>query len=284
MRRVHRLTFNVTRAEARQLVRLGLDARPGLGFADVDDTDPRWPAVRRWVRRHGGLDIPRAEFSPAEVLEARWLSVGATSHSGYPQPEDTYEQVTYDAATYCPKCGRDRDQVAPFRMKCEPRWGRRGVIQLNWVYDELFVRPDVWRIVFRPLGIGCREVLIRGGRRLRTVVQLEIPPREVDVDVRGFRRTRCAACGRVKHDSGALMGRGVPPILREPRGHIARSTQYFSGGGTSTFRLLFVSQAVARALAEHGIRGLEFEPVPERGRRWRPSRRGRGAVPPAPRP
>ena len=42
-------------------------------------------------------------------------------------------------------------QVSPFRMKESPNWGRRSILQMNWLFDEYFVKPEVWNAVFQPL-------------------------------------------------------------------------------------------------------------------------------------
>ena len=70
-------------------------------------------------------------------------------------------------------------------MKGEPRWGRRSVLQLNWVFDEYSATPEVWNAVFRPIGVESMPVLGRRGKVLTTVVQMVIDERvPVDVDRR----------------------------------------------------------------------------------------------------
>jgi hypothetical protein len=47
---------------------------------------------------------------------------------------------------------------------------------MNWLFDEYFVKPEVWNAVFQPLGINCRRVLLhRTGQELESVLQLDIP-------------------------------------------------------------------------------------------------------------
>jgi hypothetical protein len=88
-------------------------------------------------------------------------------------------------------------QVAPFQMTGEPAWGRNFILQLNWVFDEFFVTPQLWQTVFEPPGVRMRPVLGARGQELSTVVQLvadEVVPAATD----GMPIERCGGCGRVK--------------------------------------------------------------------------------------
>jgi hypothetical protein len=184
--------------------------------------------------------------------------VGGWEH-GYPQPEDDfgYRRVTYDGSVGCMACGVGLRQVAPFRMRAEPKWGRRGVMQLHWVSDEFFVRPAVWSTVFEPFGSTCRPVLGPRGDELATVVQLVVDD-EVDVVVDGLPRERCGRCGEWKF---LPVERGPSPALAaEPSRPVARSRQWFGSGG-SAYRMVVVSRDVRRALLDAMVRGVSFRPV-----------------------
>ena len=92
------------------------------------------------------------EFTEAERKLAPFLEIAAWHH-GYPQPEDIlgYRQALFDLSHACGICHSGAKQIAPFRMKQSPVWGRRSMLPLNWVFDEIFVEPDVYEAVFRPL-------------------------------------------------------------------------------------------------------------------------------------
>src|ERR1700722_5708817 len=70
-----------------------------------------------------------------------WYRLQATGHFGYPQPEVGYESWVYDPNSYCGRCGIGGAQRNPFRFRSEPKARHSKFYQLNWVFDEFFVRP-----------------------------------------------------------------------------------------------------------------------------------------------
>src|SRR5262249_37893351 len=106
----------------------------------------------------------------------RWYKLYATGHFGYPQPEDRYALETYDSA-YCDRCGIGGAQRNAFPFRSEPQVRHSQFLQLNWVFDEFFVRPEVvtglkeagiTRVAFGP------ALHSRTGRALETIQQLVI--------------------------------------------------------------------------------------------------------------
>jgi len=229
---------------------------------EVDEGDASWPKVKTLIEQWNPADFVRTDFSEHERITASFLQMFA-GQNGYPQPEDdfSYRNATYDLKEYCPTCGIGKKQIAPFRMKGEPRWGKKSVFQLNWIYDDFFVQPTIWEEVFRPLGIGRIAVIDhRSGNELQTVVQLELKtvaksallldgscPAEI-----------CAACGREKH---LPISRGFfPAFASDPEFQIGRTQELF-GSGASAWHATIVSQAVYKALNAHKIVGLGFHPL-----------------------
>jgi hypothetical protein len=260
MRVVHRIAVRSTDEIRAELAAFGIDvdARGVIGF-DVGEDHAAWPAIREWVARRRASDLVSTEFTTSEVDAADWLDVIPEWHHGYPQPDDGgYRSVTYDLRDYCAACGVGARQIAPFRMRGEPRWGRRGILQLNWVFDEYFVRPQVWAEVFEPLGVRCGPVLsARGDRTLETVVQLLVEE-EVDLRIEGFDVAACLSCRRPKY---LPVVRGLSPgIPADPNGPLVWSAQWFGAGG-SGHRLVYASRALHRALRSDPVRGIAFRPV-----------------------
>jgi hypothetical protein len=207
--------------------------------------------------------VVRTRFSSQEIAVARWLGLEPDWHYGYPQPKELefgYLEATYDLTEYCDRCGSGLHQKAPFQMRGEPRWGRRSILQLNWVFDEYFVTPGVRRAVFEPRGVASRPVTNPRGDQLRTVVQLHIAE-EVGLQTDGLAQATCGACGRIKY---LPVTRGpLPPLTSEPTGHLAKTRELF-GSGASAFREVITSQALRRDLESGKIRGASFVPIAER--------------------
>ncbi len=268
MRIVHRIGLRASQAQQRQLEALGV--RPPKGVVlpgggdpllafDVDEEHPHWPKLEDLFQQWNVSDVLRTEFSKREVDSARWLEIGAWHH-GYPQPEEDafgYRQATYDLADWCEACGTGKRQKASFQMKGEPAWGRNGILQLTWVYDELFVTPQVWSGVFKERGVAFRPVMSTRGVELATVVQIVIED-EVGIVSGELSFERCAACARSKYSP---VTRGpFPALTDEPPHAIARTREYFGSGGQAD-KCVLIAQDIARALATARVCGAVLRPV-----------------------
>lgn len=270
MRILHRFGLRPSSAQRRELTALGVDLGkeiilPGGGDPivafDLDEEHPNWVAASSLLRKWDASDIPRTEFTPKEIDAAQWLEITAWHH-GYPQPEDSFGYLsgTYDLAAWCESCGIGAKQKAPFRMKGEPRWGRRGVLHLNWVFDELFVTPEVWKQVFDPAGVSQRAVLSLKGAELTSVVQLVIND-EVNIACDGLPAERCSRCDRTKY---SVVSRGRFPALQDaPNQPMVRTAQYF-GSDALAFQRLLVNRSVVRAASKAKLRGWTLTPVADR--------------------
>jgi hypothetical protein len=266
----HRISLRPTDKQRHELEALGMKlpsgvALPGGGAPhvafDVEERHPNWDALQRLFQAWDVGDFVNTRFSADEISEAAWLEFVPEWHHGYPQPEADlgFLRTTYDTVDWCPDCGVGLKQKAPFQMKGEPRWGRRAILQLNWVFDEFFVTPEVWSSVFEPSGITFRPVTNGKGATLKNVVQLAVEE-QVGISIAGLTPQRCAKCGRVKYTP---LTRGFFPALSGlPTCAIVKTKEYF-GSGTTAHQRVLVSQDVARALAQAGVRGASLKPVAE---------------------
>jgi hypothetical protein len=258
---IHRISISSSPEIRGELATMGIVVGAGgLVSFEVDEAHEAWSALQPWIVRRRAVDIVSTKFSKKELADARWLALEPSWHHGYPQPDEGhfgYRETTYEVADFCEQCGLGLKQKAPFQMKSEPKWGRNGILQLHWVFDEFFVTPEVWSTVFNPNGVGYRPVLDVKGTELKTVVQLVVPE-AVSVGVEGLDAERCTRCGRVK---SLPVTRGAFPFLaNEPSVRMAKTREYF-GSGAAAYRGVLVSQDVARALAAEKVRGASVRPV-----------------------
>lgn len=255
-------------------------------FIVISAGDKHWPLLQSIMGQHGvEVGITQIEFTKAEIEAAAWLELGTTGHFGYPQPEDEfgYWQVTYDPRTVCERCGAGKVQVAPFRFRSEPKASRSQFFQLNWVFDEIFVRPEV-RAVFeqeRVTGVAYEHPVIhRSGRIIESLHQLRVntvlPPGHVG-DV-----TRSLVC--------CAESEGQPNFSRRPDDgpqrycgtrrffwptrtplqfrseifggapDIVKSFEWF-GSGLAANRAIIISQRVGRIIREQKWRGVVLKPI-----------------------
>ena len=268
MRIVHRIAFNATPEQHQQMLSLGFPAKvapnaslPGdlpLVAFDAYEDHPGWPVLavllKQW--KHD-LHVVWTEFTPREIESARWLTLHAWNN-GFPQPQDVneYRRVTFDLTRACPTCAFGEVQNAPFRLKGEPKWNRRGIMTTFWTHEEFFVPPAVWETVFKPFGTECRSVANAKGTLLKTVVQL-VAKEEIDIVTDGLKPIPCTSCRRT-HYEWPVRG-PFPALVQEPVGAMARSRQGFGTG--YPYRAVFISQELARAFKAHNLRGATFVPV-----------------------
>jgi hypothetical protein len=212
-----------------------------------------------------------------------WYVVGATSHFGYPQPEDGYAKATYDVTGYCERCGAGGVQRRPFRFRSEPKASHSQFLQLNWIFDELFVRPEVPDVFERErvTGVGSGPALHhRTGRALEGIQQLIIltilPP---GLQTDGLQTVTCKPdneearsefagpkryppdypfCGRVKYHWRQPLFFAPHAFAEAP--DIAKSHEWFGSGGDA-HRAILVSARVVDLIKAHKWRGLRTEPV-----------------------
>jgi hypothetical protein len=267
MRIMHHVFIEADDKTRREFERLGVN----VGFVDgggitrdhvvldIAESDPSWTGVQAWISKRPHVESVSPSFSEAEVAAARWLQLLSDWHHGYPQPEGDfgYLDLTYDLSAHCSTCGIGAVQKAPFRMRREPSWGRRGILQLNWVFDEFFVRPEVWATIFEPHGVARRPVLKRGGAELQTVVQLEIAE-QVSIRTDDLEAENCLACGRVKYLP--INRAPLPELTEEPSRHLTRTREYF-GSGASAYHAVVLSQGLGDAIRSARLRGASMHPV-----------------------
>lgn len=265
MKKVHTITFSHEEIIKHKLKKIGIPVRDDftLNFKVAED-DSQWDEVKKLMKEFHGLDICHVQFTPKELRAVSWLVMTPRWHHGYPQPEDDYREKTYNLTSYCEKCGIGKFQKYPFRMMKEPRWGARHILQLNWVFDAYFVKPDVWEQVFKPKGVGGLPVLHhKTGTTLKTVVQLKVDTILDDgLEMNGFPYEVCKKCNRKKYLP--ISYSAFPPMKGVPRDiHAAKSKEYF-GSGAAAFRAFFISQALYAEIDKHQLKGVDFVVVDEK--------------------
>jgi hypothetical protein len=228
----------------------------GLNTVIIDESDGRWPAVSALAKEFDAADSVETKFSKREIEAASHFFVVPKWHHGYPQPEDEYQEWTYDLTEVCSKCNIGKRQKAPFFMAEEPRWGRHNVLQLNWLFDEYFFGRQFWDNLSVDLKAKDREVLIwRTREQARSVVQLSIEE-TTPLKLSGRATITCDVCGKVKY---LPPSRGYWPAPFDKKVRLAKSVQEF-GSGHSSWKAVICSREVFRVLTRHGQSGVMFYP------------------------
>jgi hypothetical protein len=233
---------------------------------EISHADPTWETISDLMQRYGIPDYGSViEYSPIELVEPDFLKMWFDWPNGYPLPDDNagYEKTTYDDTQGCDQCGMGYVQKEPFRIKGEPKWGRRCYMKLNWVNDEYFVRPEIWHEVFKPFGIRSRPVLkYKGDTALETVVQLDIS----DFATSSLKNNsmlieRCSVCGRERYRYVDINYYPYPTFEVPQSFPLFKTKEYFGSGGES-IRYIVISQDLYRyMLKRKQVRGVHFIPL-----------------------
>lgn len=270
VRIIHRLSFNATKdgsqIEILDQLQLKYNFVPllgseGLVSLEISEDHQHWFRVKELSNTWDCVDFVRSEFSIAELRAADYLVMRSTWLNGYPMPDEDngYLDATYGGSG-CESCGNGMLQCRPFQLRSEPKWGRRALMQLNWIPDEFFVTPEAFSNLFADFGLHAREVLhYKHQAPLKTVVQLDITAESKNPLQIVALENWCNKCGRTRCSH---QPRGFFPSFKEKESQAAvfRTQERFGDGGV-TWSEVIVSQQVYRALSDQRIRAVAFRPL-----------------------
>ncbi|MEI9950198.1 MAG: hypothetical protein WDO74_14780 [Pseudomonadota bacterium] len=215
----------------------------------------------------------------------RRYRIWATAHFGYPQPEEGYVAASYDTGAYCDRCGIGALQRAPFRFRAEPKARHSHFLQLNWIFDEFFVRPDVRDAIEHAglVGVSFAPVVYhRSGTVLSSIEQLQVHGVLTPaLDTSGLQTVTCKAdneepsdpfpmqaalryppdyayCGRIKYHWPKALSFRRGAFVAAP--DVIKSWEWFGSGGRAS-RAILVSERFAELVRKHRWRGVSLEPL-----------------------
>ncbi len=250
------------------LLKLGCILDGNMLYDLISENDLRWVKVKEIIKgKNICRDMRKTTFTKEELDAAQFFMLLGDWYNGYPRPKEGFRKTTYNLKNYCLKCGLGLVQSAPFRLKKEPRWGKRSFMKVNLVPNEFFVKPEVWKSVFEPLGIGKRPAIHhKTGKVLKDIVQLCI-----DTFAREKLRLQesrmfvaelhCNECRSLK--CLADNGTGYYPCFEkmpENSPAIVRSQEWFGGGRVAMNDLIATAELV-KTIQDMGLKGLLFIPM-----------------------
>ena len=217
----------------------------GFNLYDVKIYSELAPLFMKW----DVLDTLGFEFTKKEVLSSDYCVIDRWNLFGYPMPDNdgSFLYKTYDTKEMCRECGVGLEQKDDFRVKKVPKYPFWG---LGWIFDEFFVRIDLYEKIFKPLGIGCRPLRkYKDDSIIDSYVQLVIPVIDESLDFSLYDPQTCAKCGVTKYDAKV---HGFYPLHHHPLPYIYKSKEFF-GDGFSANRKIFVSALVRDKMIENGM-------------------------------
>lgn len=172
-----------------------------------------------------------------------------------PDNDMGYLYNTYEAKDMCGECGIGKIQKDDFRVRKVPKYPFWG---LGWIFDEFFVRTDLYEKIFKPLGIECRPLRkYKDDSIIDSYVQLVIPVINEPLNLSTYDSELCSKCGMIKYNPKT---HGYYPLHEYPLPYIYKSKEYF-GGGFSANRKIFVSSVLRDLMIENKmLRIRDFVP------------------------
>lgn len=211
-----------------------------------------------------------------------------TSQFGYPQPEAGfgYLDFSYNRSQGCPTCGIDVFQDRPLRFRQEPKAKHSHFIGLNWIFDQIFVRPPVKEMLKTNNITGTRfsqPVIHKTNKPVQEVFQLHVdtllPPGIIsdtlgiekcefpqDKDTVKFLKAINSSlvkgpfCGRIKYNFPQGIQLKAKREIFAGMPDIVRVSEWFGSGGSAS-RPILVSKRVEALIAAQKWRGANLEPV-----------------------
>lgn len=239
--------------------------KPSLYEFIINESDPAWPEIKR--RLGDGHTYIRTEFTQDEIAQAEWAIAWATCSIQDLRPGD-YGWSTDFFADQCKNCGAGWRQIAPFRIKKEPKLGKNAFADFGSAF-ELFCVPVVLE-AFKKNGMSgfeTRPLILnkedRPAESLKQMVIMEIAqPSVVDdlVEHERYSQTDCPVCGRTWH---AHSTRGALPLKKSALNSTVDfqlTNEWFGNGRTARREILFSQRAVNLTL-ENKWHGIQFIPV-----------------------
>ena len=226
-----------------------------LGFQNIKLYDNELfnkldPLFKLW----GAMVTVGSEFSDDDYSSANHFMILPNWQNQYPQPENNfaYLEETYDLKDYCSLCGIGAIQKSPFRIEKEIKWGGRMSFILNWVFDEIFIRKDIYEKVFSPMGIDFVPVLLhKNGKTIEDTKQLKISIATSRLKLENVDFERCEKCGRHKYKP--ITSGYFPNLIDDLNApHILKSQEYY-GSGKSASNWIIVSQSFRKILLKEKI-------------------------------
>lgn len=249
MKNIHTIYHNWDKSKIKIIEKFGVTAELGFNPIVIEEGDI-YNGLRSYFDNWHVKDYVISKFTEEEENDAKRLVYAGVWANGYPMNDydRSYLKTTYDDSNFCNICGMGLIQKEPFRMKKAPNWGgSKKMFSLNWVYDELFVKKEVYEIVFKSKGIKCEKVLLyKKETVIEDTVQLILPVTDVPLNLEGYSYEVCKDCNRLRYD---LINKGFFPSFKADVGNapIFKSKEWF-GTGANARKYIFVSQELRKEL------------------------------------
>lgn len=257
MKIIHKIGINPDDTQKSIFKKFGVDLTSvnGVTTVELDEDSLAYQSLKPHIIKWQLFDAVGVLFTAEEMNAAHLFAFGGCWANGYPMPDNdgSYKVLTYDDKDYCSECGMGLIQKEPFRLKKEPNWGNKNMFMLNWIYDEIFVKKDLFESVFRAEGLDMLPVLFyKKETVLKDTVQLIIPTTNTSLKLANYEYKICQVCNRKKYN---IISNGMfPPFEKEVTDHsLFKSKEYF-GTGTNARKYIFLTADIRKQLLKYKVK------------------------------
>jgi hypothetical protein len=206
-------------------------------------------------------------FTDEELLNAEWCIIWGEHSIESLRPEGYgWHQKYY--ADQCPNCGVGWRQIAPFRIKKEPKLGKNQFSSFGSGF-ELFCTPLVLDEFARQgiSGFDTLPIMLdkedHPAESLKQIIVTEVAEPAIAeelVEHERYSQTDCPVCGKTWH---AHYVRGMLPLRRTAlKANLDfQLTDEWFGSGANARREILASQRVVRLILENKWKGAKLVPI-----------------------
>lgn len=191
-------------------------------------------------------DFISYEYTEEEILSAPYCLLSPWHSCGYPKPENSYEQKTFDTVHMCPTCHVGRVQNNSYRVGKVSKHGFWGFFA--WEWDVRFVSDAVYEQVFSSYNIPRRHVNLASGPLLEGISQLEIPVTDESLDLFPYQYEICPDCGSKRYLPGEWSHHPFFPLHKHPLPGIYMTKELFGQGWEVRHQILASADIVNKLL------------------------------------
>jgi hypothetical protein len=239
-----------------------------LSSFEIFEDDENWEDIKTVMESENLHSLTNLEYSTREIKTARWLRIRSSWRWGYPQPENKYQEITYNDTNYCSECGRGLIQKDTFFIKKEPNWGKHDFLQLFWIEDELFIKDDTAKVLQEAQLQGYELLGVRQYRTnelLKTTKQIKILNEYSDElvfsDNEINKKIICPRCGKIKYVLyGSAVIKAKQTALEECHSDILKTKNVF-GDGALAAKCILISNNFAKVILENSWNDIVLEPI-----------------------
>jgi len=231
---------------------------------EITEDNPAWPEIKTFLK--GDHTYIRTHYTDGERLNAEWCKIQGDHLIVSYRLGSAWSEEYFQGD--CKKCGSGWKQVAPFRLKREPKLGKNQFCYFGGGF-ELFCTPlvlDVFKqhningFETQPIILNKEKRPIESLRQIIVTEMAEPAVAEELVERERYNQTDCLICGRTLH---AHYVRGILPLRRtalKPNVDFQLTNEWFWNTSSARHEIL-ISQRVVRLILENKWKGAELIPI-----------------------